>query len=319
MSNNKPSVLILSSLLDFPTDRICHNLTNQGISFLRINRDALDDLSITVDPIKATMTCCHNQHSWHIDSSLKTVWWRQPTFLRNTPNKALLPEEQLKQSQWGAFMRGLMLFDEAAWYNHPAATYQAESKPYQLRRAAKLGFSVPTTIITNDRHAKIQELISENIAIKSIDTLLLRENSKQHFGYTTLTTWSECADEFLHLAPLTCQSIIASKIDLRVTIIGNKLWCDEINIGNNGIDGDWRLIKKEDLSFRSFSLPPTIEEKCFLLTKDLGLRYGAIDLAYSEGEFWFIEINPTGEWGWLDRPGRGISEAIAGELQCPSV
>ncbi|KAB0497179.1 RimK-like protein [Pseudomonas lini] len=319
MSNNTASVLILSSLLDFPTDRICHHLTNQKVPFLRINRDALNDLSITVDPIKGAMICRHGRQSWFIDESLRSVWWRQPTFLRNSPNAALLLEEQLKHSQWEAFMRGLMLFDDAVWNNHPAATYQAESKPYQLRKAAKLGFSVPLTIITNDRYAEVSKLISEDIAIKSIDTLLLRENSKQHFGYTTLTTWSECADEFLHLAPVTCQSIITPKIDLRVTVIGNKLWCDEIRMSGDGIDGDWRLIKKDELVFRSFSLPTDIEKKCFLLVKNLGLRYGAIDLAFSEGVFWFIEINPTGEWGWLDRPGRGISEAIAAELTCPSI
>jgi glutathione synthase/RimK-type ligase-like ATP-grasp enzyme len=46
----------------------------------------------------------------------------------------------------------------------------------------------------------------------------------------------------------------------------------------------------------------------------LGLTYAAIDLALSNGEYWFIEVNPTGEWGWLDGAERPIAAAIAEEL-----
>lgn len=50
--------------------------------------------------------------------------------------------------------------------------------------------------------------------------------------------------------------------------------------------------------------------------EQFGLEYAAIDLALSNDQYWFIEINPTGEWGWLDRGGRGISNAIAEALAC---
>jgi len=46
----------------------------------------------------------------------------------------------------------------------------------------------------------------------------------------------------------------------------------------------------------------------------LGLTYGAIDLAVSGDTVHFIEINPTGEWGWLDGPDRPIAKAIVDEL-----
>jgi len=29
------------------------------------------------------------------------------------------------------------------------------------------------------------------------------------------------------------------------------------------------------------------------------LTFGGIDLIESCGKFYFIEVNPTGEWGWL--------------------
>ena len=41
-----------------------------------------------------------------------------------------------------------------------------------------------------------------------------------------------------------------------------------------------------------------------------------IDLAVVDGRTWFIEINPTGEWGWLDTEARPIAAAIAEMLSC---
>ena len=43
----------------------------------------------------------------------------------------------------------------------------------------------------------------------------------------------------------------------------------------------------------------------------LHLNFGGIDLAYVDGEYYFIEVNPTGEWGWLEvKTGMNISEQI---------
>jgi len=50
-----------------------------------------------------------------------------------------------------------------------------------------------------------------------------------------------------------------------------------------------------------FELPKTIADKCVKLTKKLGLCFGAIDLALiKDGSYIFFEINPNGQWGWLE-------------------
>ena len=318
MTDDGVDVLILSSLMDYSTDRICDHLSRQSVSFLRINRDQLADLRLSIDPLAATMTCRYGGKTWYVGTGLRSVWWRQATFQRNTPGRALTTAEQLERSQWSGAMRGMMLFDHAVWMNHPAVTYQAESKPYQLRRAANLGFDVPPTLVTNDCEADVPSVIGSRVALKSVDTVLLQDEHHQHFGYTSLIDWKACADEHFHLAPATCQSIIAPKLDLRVTIIGDRLWCDAITDEQGGIDGDWRVRPKDKLIYKDYDLPTDVAERCRSLVHDLGLRYGAIDLALSDDRYWFIEINPTGEWGWLDREGRGLSVAIAEELACPS-
>ncbi|PTD76711.1 RimK-like protein, partial [Klebsiella pneumoniae] len=48
--------------------------------------------------------------------------------------------------------------------------------------------------------------------------------------------------------------------------------------------------------------------------KLLGLNYGAIDFIKTKDEYIFIEINPTGEWGWLSNDKREIDYDIAKKL-----
>jgi glutathione synthase/RimK-type ligase-like ATP-grasp enzyme len=50
----------------------------------------------------------------------------------------------------------------------------------------------------------------------------------------------------------------------------------------------------------------------------LGLSFGAVDFIRTpEGEHVFLEVNPSGEWGMLQRDlGLPIAEAIADILSC---
>ena len=65
--------------------------------------------------------------------------------------------------------------------------------------------------------------------------------------------------------------------------------------------------------FRSipFQLPVDVEAAIYKLMKKLNLNFGGIDLAIVNEKYYFIEVNPTGEWGWLEvKTGMNISETI---------
>ena len=226
-------------------------------------------------------------------------------------------EEQLSRSQWAAFIRGLTIFDGADWVNHPQATYQAESKPYQLRYAAKLGFQIPATLITNDSAAVSCRQVGDPFVIKSVDTVLLRDGDDEVFAYSSIVSCSEIVDEEFYEVPSTCQQLLQPKLDLRITIIGDDFYCISITNEGRQIDGDWRLTAKDKLTYREHSLPEEDKKRCVDLVKGLGLRFGAIDLALTPSGLFFIEINPTGEWGWLNEALRPIASNIAHFLAKP--
>lgn len=57
--------------------------------------------------------------------------------------------------------------------------------------------------------------------------------------------------------------------------------------------------------------------QCVALVKDLGLEFGAIDFILDKkGVYWFLEINPNGQWGFVEeRTNQPIGAAIAARLK----
>lgn len=308
-----PRVLILSSKYDFSTDLVALRLEKANVPFIRLNREQLPECRLSLDPIETELIVRSPAGSFHIDSNLSSVWFRQPVFLRNTPAEPLTPREQLERSQWMAFLRSLAVFTEARWMNAPASTYLAESKPYQLNMAKKCGFAIPQTLITNDV-AQVHRHFSQDMVIKSLDTVLLRDGDDCLFTYTTLTSSSSLTDQNVAAAPLLVQEYLSDKIDIRVTIVGDAVFSVAILAMGKGIPGDWRTIPREQIEYVNFPLPSATKSACLKLMAALGLSFGAIDLIQASGHIYFIEINPTGEWGWLCSEAAQIDIEIASWL-----
>jgi glutathione synthase/RimK-type ligase-like ATP-grasp enzyme len=65
--------------------------------------------------------------------------------------------------------------------------------------------------------------------------------------------------------------------------------------------------------WQPYQLPSDVEEKILCLMDHFSLNYGAIDIILTpDGKHIFLELNPCGEFFWLERtPGLPISDAIA--------
>ena len=208
-----------------------------------------------------------------------------------------------------AFARLLVVFWFVLWINYLVATYAAENKSLQLITARDLGFRCPRTIVANHvSHGWLQE---ENVAIKALDSFLLRRNESDLFFYTTCVQPRELRNEECQDMPMIMQEFVRPKRDVRVTVIGNRCFPAETV---EEVDGDWRVLK-ERTRFRSCNLPGKLAEACVALVRRLGLVYGAIDLARVGEEYLFFEINPTGEWAWIDEVFDGsITNALVEHL-----
>lgn len=314
MSVIYPEVLIISNKHDFTTDYVVFQLKRMGASYLRLNRDQFSDFKITLLPVAQKLYGEANDFTFQVSGdSLKSIYFRAPVFLRDNYQPTLSSDQQLSRSQWAAFIRGLTIFDQVLWINHPQATYQAEVKPYQLYLAEKVGFDVPKTVITNASES-YTEVAKDKVIVKSLDPVLLKIEEREAFIYTNEVSASEMMGADISTAPIIIQEGLIPKIDIRVTVVGDFVYAVTITKDGKGIDQDWRL-EKDGIQYTQISLPAEIEVKCKMLVASLGLKFGAIDLALYKDNYYFLEINPTGEWAWLlkDENAR-IDEAIGEAL-----
>lgn len=104
--------------------------------------------------------------------------------------------------------------------------------------------------------------------------------------------------------------------DIRATVVGNQVFAVSIHSQDwEETRVDWRRGSNPHLLHEVIDLPDDLSEQCIRIVQSQLLRFGAIDLVLdSDGEFWFLECNPNGQWAWIEnRTGLPIA-AITDEM-----
>ena len=120
--------------------------------------------------------------------------------------------------------------------------------------------------------------------------------------------------------PVALQEYIEKRLELRITIVGESIFAAEIYSQEyKDTEIDWRhLSMTPDAvpTHKVHSLPDEISSKLLSLMKRLGLVFGCIDMILTpEGEYVFLEVNPAGQWGWIEGlTGMPITDALTDML-----
>lgn len=294
--NTDAMILIVSNSRDFATDYVVARLLARQLPYLRIDLDLLADERVSLDPASASFTLERDGKSLTLDfGTIQSIYYRAPTHLRESSGGRYGADVLLARHQWTAFARSLMVFESPLWVNNPWQTFRAENKPFQLRTAAQLGFLVPETRICNavPTPSDIVWRNGREVVVKALDPFLLRVSDDEDAFFYTRTVSAEEAESYsVSEMPVIFQERIEPKIDLRVTVVGEHVFPVAISLDGREIEGDWRL-KKQSVSYCNHDLPETVRMACVRMVSELGLVFGAIDLALRNGAYYFLEINPT--------------------------
>lgn len=224
------------------------------------------------------------------------VWWRRafsPGY-----NQRILTEDTRqfvsREKKFG--LHGSIYACSNQIINSPDAEGRANFKPYQLKIAVKQALTIPKTCITNNIDTASEFIASLHKSGKRCICKPLTPPEKQ-FARTRLVTQQDLLLEELALAPVIFQECVEKGTDIRVCIVGKKIFSAAI-VPNEKLM-DWRsdpLSKTEH-----YNLPEDIKGKLFKLNTALGLETGSIDLRVDpDGQFYFFEINPSGQFLWLE-------------------
>jgi glutathione synthase/RimK-type ligase-like ATP-grasp enzyme len=214
-----------------------------------------------------------------------------------------------------AFLEALpALAPRARWLNDPAGAIRASNKIAQLIAAQRAGFRVPPTYVTNDIEA-IGGLLAEtrgDIVFKAL-TWLATIDGRALFTNRLEPSIPEQFATALRPAPVIFQGRVQKRDELRVTCIGEQSFGVRIDSQERPDTWlDWRR-NQQDVYYEVAALPEALGDRLQAVMTDLGISFGAFDLARDDdGEIVFFEVNPAGNWLWLEeRLDLPISEAVA--------
>jgi len=195
---------------------------------------------------------------------------------------------------------------DAVWINPWHARRLSDTKITQLSAAHAVGFSVSPTLISNDPEeivAFVRRYGVGKVVFKTITPAIWeRSDGPPMFTNTSPVTDNLlAAPEDLRLCPGIYQLLIKKAAELRVTVMGERVYCAEV-VGSSaaGADVDWR-VGQHDMRVHPFELPDKVAEMCRNLVSRLGLVFGCLDLILGEdGEYYFLEVNEMGQFLWVE-------------------
>lgn len=239
---------------------------------------------------------------------VRAVYWRRPVWPRFPhlePPDARFAAAQVRYGLGGI----LHALTECRYVNHPLRNYAAEHKPLQLATATRMGFTVPPTLISNDL-GEIRSFVRDHgpVVYKALRWTAYHDSDGQG-----LTTWTEPVDpaeldESVKVVPHLFQSRVDKAADVRVVVVGGRVFA--VRIDSELLD--WRR-DYGALTYRVIDLPTQTAEGLVRFLRHFGLASGSFDLALGrDGTLHWLELNPNGQWGWLeDAAGLPLAAAFA--------
>jgi len=249
------------------------------------------------------------------------IWHRRINFGGQLPKEL---DRQLRHASLGeasAAAHGMLASLKAFRMDHVRHIRHAENKQLQLQVARELGLDTPRTLTTNDPAAvrAFAKSCERGMVTKMLSSFAIYDEGKELVVFTNPVKPEDLEDlSGLNLCPATFQELLPKALEIRVTVVGNRVMSAAIDSQvSERATHDWRRDGQRMLQeWRPYQFPHDVEEKILRLMDYFSLNYGAIDVILTpDGRHIFLELNPCGEFFWLERsPGLPISEAIANVL-----
>ncbi|PYC87994.1 ATP-grasp ribosomal peptide maturase [Streptomyces tateyamensis] len=199
------------------------------------------------------------------------------------------------------------------YLSHPQAIARAEYKPEQLSVAARLGLTVPATLITSDPAEAKTFAAAQPTIYKPLHAGAYEVDGEPAGIWAASVDPGEITDAVSRCAHLF-QAQVPKVGDVRAVVVGDRVFCALITAPAGVVD--WRS-EYRNLTYEPVDCPEPIRAALVAFLAHYGLNFGAFDFAVTaEGAWWFLECNPNGQWAWLEHAANlPITSAIADLLE----
>jgi glutathione synthase/RimK-type ligase-like ATP-grasp enzyme len=190
---------------------------------------------------------------------------------------------------------------QTLWVSHPFRLRRGEVKALQLAEASRAGLKVPRTLISNDpaqARTFVDALGSRQCAIKPLIAIGVTDEQGYRLPLTTTLPAGHSLESMAH-APTMLQPYVDKAFELRCVVIGEEIFCAKLDSqAEEKSRVDWR---GGDPEHEIFMLPEEVKASIRRLMSSFELNFASLDMIVTpEGEFVFLELNPNGQWLWLE-------------------
>lgn len=285
------SLIIVTESNDKSTDNALEWLDYYGVDFERRNVDSgRYNFSIRISAEETTTSL-----------SASIVWNRRGYM------PLLLPD--LKKTEWITYLKKEQFPVLAALEKSNKGNYigsyiheTENNKLYNLQVAAKVGFDIPKTLVTNNKDDLLNFVqANKKYITKSLSySPFLEKEDCYYKGNGTIIVDFEKMPEYF--ASSLIQEYIEKEIEIRVFFILDNFYAMAIFSQND---------EKTKIDFRNyneakpnrnvpFKLEGTVLSRIKKFVNSVGYDSGSIDLILTpKNTFVFLEINPMGQYHWV--------------------
>lgn len=308
-------ILILTESFDQPTQNVTSILDSKFVDYKVI---------YGTDFLQKKFSISINENEIEFDSevleNVNIVWYRR--WLDSRYKFSNDPEENVYlKNEFDELSSNFMLnIPTKNWLNIPPYINTYPTKAKQLKRAIEYGLKIPQTRISNNK-VTLQNFFKENnqnIITKSLYNPYVY--SKDNELYLTYTTQVEDIDIDMQenlFFPSLFQNNIIKYIELRIFYFTGKFYTYAIfSSQNQQTSVDFRIYDhKYPNRLMKYELPNEIKQKLINFMQSFDLHTGSIDMIIDEnGIFYFLEVNPQGQFGGMQDLGLDIENDIANYL-----
>lgn len=323
MNLSREVALLITHSGDFFTiDKVAEALSKKGVQPFRLDTDKFPlevQLTAHLDKSKSHHTIECNNHSISTEQ-VQAVWMRRiwtPKLSQELAPK--LREACVRESK--ATLDGFWdSLKGATWVDNLERIDYASNKLRQLRIASEVGFVIPQTLVTNKAEAAREFFgqVNGKMVSKLLTPLSCSMKNSSFFMYTSIVKEEDLQDaESLRYCPMVFQEQIPKQQELRVVYVNDNVFVGALNADvYAAAKVDWRKPGVEIGPWQHHQLPDKVVSCIKAFMEKFGLLFGALDFIVTpSGEYVFLEINPVGEWGMLEKDlDLPIASAIADAL-----
>lgn len=324
MHLSRDVVLLITHSGDFFTiDRVAEALSKKGAKPFRLDTDKFPlevQLTARFDKSKTYHSLEYANHSISTEQ-VQAVWMRriwEPKLSEELAPK--FREACIRESQ--ATLDGFWdSLKDARWVDDLERINTAHNKLRQLRVASEVGFAIPQTLVTNKAESAREFFHQVNgKMVSKLLTSLSRsmEANSSFFLYTSSVKEEDLQDaESLRYCPMVFQEEIPKQSELRVVYVNGHVFVGALEASvYAAAKVDWRKPGVNVGAWQHHQLPDEVVSRLQSFMGRFGLLFGALDFIVTpSGEYIFLEVNPIGEWGMLEKDlDLPISSAIADAL-----